>query len=90
MPIAGVDMGEGPLDSIRGKAPDDSWIFANVFVVIVIHELELNALAKNNGDDEGKKAATRNNSNSLVAVARERATTGALSRGCLMFGAHPA
>src|SRR5213075_3111546 len=72
MPIAAMHMGEGPLNPVKRKATDNPWIIVNILTVVIINELVLKRLAKNDQNDCRKNKADNDGSKTLKAEGRRR------------------
>ena len=72
MPIAPMHMGEGPSNPVKRKATHNPWILVNILTVVIINEVVLKRLAKNDQNDCRKNKADNDGSKTLKAGTRRK------------------
>ena len=72
MPVASMYMRESPLNPVQGETVRDSWIFVDVLIIVIVHELVSEGLTKDDPDNSKKKNTDQASDDSLTGGARRR------------------
>jgi len=70
MPVVGMHMSESPSYPLQGQTTRDLGILVNVFLIVIVHELMLEGLTKN--DPDKRQQQETNNKSADPAFIRAR------------------